>query len=74
MFSEQLIELEHILGQRVRVTDIDGQQWHGELQFVGTNEFFSSWGLHCTVNRTPGIRLKTVMDIEILDKDFTLTK
>jgi hypothetical protein len=68
----QLPELTHILGQRVCVTDTSGQKWYGELYFVGTNDFFLSWGLHCTVNRTPGILIKTIMDIEILNKEFSL--
>ena len=61
-------ELDHILGSKVKVKDIIGQVHRGELQFVGTNELFPSWGLHCTVSRVPAIMINSVNDITLLDE------
>ena len=62
-------ELQHIIGKRVKVKDSDGKEWVGELQFVGLNEIFPSWGLHVTISRVPGILINTIKDIEVLEEE-----
>lgn len=59
-------ELDHILGLKVKVKDLKGRVHQGELQFVGTNEMFPTWGLHCTVSRVPAIMIHSVNDITLL--------
>lgn len=60
-------ELDHIIGHRVKVRDSDGLSHVGKLQFVGTNQLLPSWGLHCTIDRMPGIQIKSIMDITDLE-------
>lgn len=63
----RLPELEHILGQKVKVKDKQGKEWIGKLQFIGTNSLFPSWGLHCTIARVPGIMINSIMDIILIE-------
>jgi hypothetical protein len=54
-----------LLNQKVLVKDkVTGVEIGGELQFVGINENFPSWGLTCTVDRYPGIRIDSATDIK----------
>lgn len=67
IFSGQLKELEHLIGQRVKAKCVrSGHVIAGELQFVGYNETFPSWGLVCTISRMPGIHLNSVADLIII--------
>ena len=61
-------ELDHISGKQVKVKDVSGKVHRGELQFVGTNELFPSWGLHCTISRVPVIMINSVNDIVLLEE------
>lgn len=61
-------ELDHILGERVKVKGKDGQDHYGILQFVGTNESFPKKGLMVTISRQPLIQINSIMDIEILEE------
>ena len=64
----QLKEMEPLLGSRVKVTcRRSGQTVYGTLQFVGYNDSFPSWGLTCTVDRLPGIRINSVVEIELVE-------
>lgn len=56
-------ELDHILGHKVKVKIKGGGEIIGKLQFVGTNALLPSWGLHCTIDRVPGICINSIMDI-----------
>ena len=60
-------ELDHILGHKVKAKDKSGKEWIGTLQFIGTNTLLPSWGLHCTIDRMPGIFLNSIMDITDLE-------
>lgn len=64
----QIEALNHILGKRVKVKDKQGKEWFGDLQFVGTNDWFPQWGLHCTVSRVPQIEINSIMDITLLEE------
>ena len=69
----QLPELEHLLGTKVLVTNVrTKQEIGGELQFVGYNEHFPSWGLVCTIDRMPAIHINSVADIRIRPEPFTV--
>ena len=59
-------EMSHVIGSKVRVTDVHGKIHRGTLDFVGTNELFKSWGLHVTVSRVPGIKINSVNDIVVI--------
>ena len=64
----QIEEMRHVLGKRVKVKCVrSGDVIVGDLYFVGTNEYFPTWGLTCTVARRPGIHLNSVADIEELE-------
>ena len=74
IFEGQLKEMEHMIGEKVLVTGKDGVTVGGDLQFVGYNKLFPSWGLHCTVDRMPGIHINSVADIRSRPAPFTITK
>lgn len=61
-----LHELDHIIGQLVEVKDKAGKEHKGKLNFIGTNSFFPSLGLHCTINRTPLIKINSILDIILI--------
>lgn len=61
--SGAIQQLDHILGHKVKVKDKEGKERIGKLQFVGTNALLPSWGLHCTIDRVPGICINSIMDI-----------
>lgn len=65
--DENLHALDHIIGKQVEVKDKQGKKHKGVLQFVGTNPLLKSWGLHCTINRVPGIKIKSISDIVLLE-------
>lgn len=53
---------EQFIGKRVSIEDGKGQKWVGNLDFIGYNSFFPSWGLCATINRTPiqGVKVKSI--------------
>jgi hypothetical protein len=70
--SGQIEEMKPFLGIKVIATDRDGQKWHGNLHFVGILPFIPEWGLVCTLDRHPGIRLKSIADIQPADEQWTV--
>ena len=56
--------MHHLLNKYVLVKDYKtGVQYGGLLTYVGINAFFPSWGLVCTVDRMPGIHIRSHADI-----------
>lgn len=53
---------EQFIGKRVSIEDGKGQTWVGDLNFIGYNSFFPSWGLCATIDRTPiqGVQIKSI--------------
>lgn len=69
----QIKEMEHMLGKRVEVVDArSGHKIGGELQFVGYNKHFPSWGLVCTIDRMPAIHINSVADIKEQEGPFRI--
>jgi hypothetical protein len=59
-------EFEQFIGKKVCVTrKSDGVEICGILTFVGYNEHFPSWDLHCTVDRMPGIQIDSIESIKL---------
>jgi hypothetical protein len=57
--------MHQLLNQHVLVKDkVSGVEIGGVLQFVGTLDHFPTWGLVCTVDRCPGIRINSAADIK----------
>ena len=64
--TNTLPEMQPFLGKRVLVTTTDGVEIPGELQFVGFNKLFPKLGLHCTVGRTPHLKINSINDIQLV--------
>lgn len=57
--DKQIDELRNkFLGQKISLTDGDGDKWVGIANFIGHNPFFPSWGLQITIGRTPITNVK----------------
>jgi len=50
------------LGKKISIKDNLNRVWVGECNFIGNNQFFPSWELQVTIDRTPitNVKVKSI--------------